>query len=221
MSAKTYRSNNDSKAEIVSFRRPNVLLVEGFDDQWLTATLLDDMGLGGEWQVHSMNGKDKDWASSLDVVLSDPPFLANGRSVGLVRDADSDQEAAAQACNAILQGRGLPVPGGIGVAAGDPLNTGVFVIPGGGRKGAVEVLIWDAASEPRKSLAEEFCSDVESQAGPFLHPMKNRVQAYYAAQSDVVDRTTVAVTRADVVDPKHPAFEEYRAFLRELATASA
>ena len=107
---------NTSKSPVV-FDRPNVLLVEGQDDLAFAASQIEQVQMQDEFQVHVMGGNKKNWRAQVSVILDDDWFSLNGRSLGVVLDADLSLESAFQSGCSMIRDVGVPVPSAPGVVA--------------------------------------------------------------------------------------------------------
>jgi len=121
--------------EDVTFQERHLILVEGKDDRALLAAMIKHENLPG-FQVHHMWGKSK-WAAQVGVIVRQPEFQANVKTLGLVKDADEDPDAVWASCRDTLIRSSLPVPtAAVQLAEGHP-STAVMVIPSRDGRGAL------------------------------------------------------------------------------------
>ena len=206
----------------VRFERPLLLLVEGGDDEALAKVQIPLVSDPNAWQVHNMTGNSTGWGPALEVILDDDWFSVHGQAVGLIMDADLNSGGAEQACLAALQRAGLGHGGIAGeVKAAGSRRSGVFIMPGPGKAGALEDLLLEAAEPTRAAEAEAFLSKLEASGlGPFKQRNKSLLQAYLASQARVTKTIPVAVTRDEVFPSDADCFSPFRDFLKALAGES-
>jgi len=129
----------------------HLIVCEGFNDARFIAELLEHIGL-----ENCSVGCPSTKGGHGEGIEAIPLFLDSVRGViqrgagdlsGLVVIADADEDpdkCFANLCNA-LEGAKFVCPSKPFSIEGEPLKVGVFVMPGEGRTGTLEHLIWDAA----------------------------------------------------------------------------
>ena len=184
MTARQSRQNPLASPALLSLDRPHLFLVEGGDDQALLAMVADELGVDG-CQIHDMGGKDTGWGDTLAAVREDPMFQLNNKSIGLIRDADTDPDRVSDSCRDAFRKAGFPVPSRSGEIASDGARRfGYLVMPNAG-PGTLEDVVLGAADLARVKSAEQY---LDALAAAGHEPPKGRqkavVQAYLAGLPD-------------------------------------
>lgn len=200
----------------VVFDQPHLILVEGADDQVLVAKLIDHEKLTG-FHVHELGGKDSAWSDSVSFITASPEFRANGKSVGLVQDADTNAAAAFQSLASALTSAALPAPITVEAVTGGPgVRTGVFVFPSANQAGTLEDLALLAAEAQRVALAQQYVQLVASATGSGpKSTSKAALQSYIACYPKVV-RTFADGLKESYFILSSAALDPLRTFLRAL-----
>jgi|HubBroStandDraft_5_1064220.scaffolds.fasta_scaffold180672_2 hypothetical protein len=208
-------SSSESVNQNIIFKEPHLILVEGADDQALSALMIRHEGLEN-FRVHNMTGKTS-WNRRIGVIAKQPDFQQNVTSLGLLRDADDDPGAAWDSCIGALKFCSLPTPReALELAAGTP-NTAIMVVPSRTRRGAVEELCMDSFPEPRLACVDQYFGCLGENGVAPTHA-KGRIQVYLAGLRDN-PRDLVVACKKGLLDMGHPAFDELRGFIRALAVA--
>ena len=116
------------------------LLVEGNDqrnffDAFVRHLSLRDIQIQNFGGVNELRG----FLSALVNVKGFPDI----RSVGIVRDAETDAAAALRSVRSSLGNAGLPAPPATGVRSPGPPAATVLILPDGNRRGMLETLLCD------------------------------------------------------------------------------
>lgn len=117
--------------------KPNLLLVEGRDEELVLSALLRHLGIY-DVQVQGYGGKNR-LRYFLTTVTNEPNF-DQIQSIGIVRDADNNAQAALQSVQSSLRNVGLPAPQTFLVPADDTPKVAVFIMPDNANPGALEDL---------------------------------------------------------------------------------
>ena len=144
-------------------QEPNLLIVEGRDEQFFfEAALRDHLGLA-DIQVMPIGGKTL-VTRNLTGLIADPAF-ATVASLAVIRDADtttpgSHTSSAAQAFQSVcssLSHVGLVCPAAHGQFAAGPPHVGVFIIPNGIDDGMLETLcLQSVATHPEFPCVDSY-----------------------------------------------------------------
>ncbi len=193
--------------EPVTLDRSKLLIGEGVEDQRLFQALLRHLGLNGEIQVLSYGGKPK---------LG--PFLRTLRathgfsklvSLGVTRDSDASETATRGSVLGFIAAAAFPVE----------LHVNNFILPGGGRDGALEDLCLDAlAGEAVWPCVEEFMLCRQRVVGAWPHsavPAKGKIQAWLSTQAKPGARLGEAAEQG-LIPFDSAAFTPLVTFLRSL-----
>lgn len=215
MSVKVITSS--SYDEGISFSEPHLILVEGGDDQAVIAAMIRHEEVDG-FRVHNMTGNST-WASRLAVIVKDSSFQDNVRSLGLVKDADTNPRATWDSCVGVLGALNLPVPTAVVTLARGNCSTVILVVPDNQSNGAIEELCFRAFDTSRLECVERYMACIRA-AEDFRASGKNRIQAYLAGLRTAPRDIAVAANR-NLLDMSDTAFDELRKFVRLLAGADS
>lgn len=203
----------------------SVLVVEGYSDllffaealEWLkkpSGVFIQEMGGSGNFRRSKRRMK-----STLETFLS-PPVLQK-TAIGVVVDADTDAAATSQTLEAVLSAiTGQPVTTGAWTPG--PPRIGLFVVPGGGRQGEIETLVWEAwANDPAnagpRTCVDSFLACMESHGRTAHSPDKGRIGALLSVLSDEDPRLGPGA-RDQAFTFASPELQPLLDFLRPLVT---
>ncbi|UQA55622.1 DUF3226 domain-containing protein [Polyangium aurulentum] len=194
-----------------------VLVVEGYSDLLFFAEALECCGnLEGVF-IKEMKGKG-DLVTKLETFLR-PDLLAEKAAIAVIADADANASGTV----ASLESR-LSSITGQGVKDGrwtvGPPRLGLFIVPGNGRAGEIESLVWDAwSSDPvhggARTCVETFLEGMAGQGHSAKSPDKGRIGALLSVLNDEDPRLGPGA-RARVFDFSRPQLEPLFTFLRHL-----
>jgi len=144
----------EPEKESEAIEQPNILVVEGIEDKRFFGALIDHMGLQ-KIQIIPFCGK-TNLRNKLRALVKATGF-SQVISLGVVRDADSDPDAAFQSIRDALQAAGLPAPDSpLKVVGGKP-RVAVLILPGEGSPGMLEDFCLKAvAQDPAISCVEQY-----------------------------------------------------------------
>lgn len=201
----------------VTFQERHLILVEGQDDRALLAAMIKHEELPG-FQVHHMGGKSK-WAVRVEVIVGQPEFQANVKTLGLMKDADEDPNAAWASCRDTLARSSLPVPVAVRrLAEGSP-STAIAIVPSRTGRGALEELCIESFDAGRIDCVNRYFDCVRpGNSSPVR--VKARVQAYLAGLESAPRDITIAA-RNHELNMNHSAFDELREFVHLLSDNAA
>jgi hypothetical protein len=207
-------SPEDGTDENRVFDRPRLILVEGADDQAIIAAMIRHEGLE-DYHVHDMRGNTS-WSSRLQAVMLEPTFSMNVRSLGLIKDADSNPGAAWDSCIGVLGNCNLPIPRAAAILAEGVPSVAIMIVPSISRPGAIEDLCMSSFDEARLACVDGYfaCLGDPQYART---GSKGHVQAYLAGLPTAPRDLKVAADRG-TLNMASSAFDELRAFVRTLAT---
>ena len=193
-------------------RKARLLLVEGDTDVDLFLRLCQREGISNI-QIVPYYGKNN-FRNVLGVLRVQSGFEAVNH-LGIVRDADTDAQAALRSVQDALAHTGLPLPGQSVTWGEGALRTLIQIMPPGRSEGCLETLLWRAIPESIASCIDDYikCTRVPS---PGSRHAKARVYAYIATQKKPELRLGESA-RAGYWDFDHPAFDPLKEFIRCLA----
>jgi hypothetical protein len=154
------------------------LLVEGATPMHFFEALLDELGFQDQVEIRSFGGV-QDLRAALRALASSSEFARVVKSVGVVRDAESDAKGARQSAEDALGAAGLP----------EGMRSSVFILPDNERPGMLETLCLDSIrQDPVFSCVEQFFECIARQSVELPSPprdAKNYAQAYLATRKEV------------------------------------
>jgi hypothetical protein len=207
------RLTSSRDEENVVFQERHLILVEGKDDRTIVAALIKHENLH-DFQVHHMWGRST-WAAQVGVIVRQPEFHSNVKTLGLMKDADEDPDAAWASCRDTLTASSLPVPtAAIQLAEGIP-STAVMIVPSRAGRGALEELCIKSFEAGRLECVDRYF-DCLSPGHSAATRLKARVQAYLAGLESVPRDITIAAHNHEL-DMGNSAFDELRQFVHRLS----
>jgi len=130
---------------------PYIAVCEGMGDARFISSLLKlrkitncSVGCPSDKGGHG-SGKDAILSYLRTVQTAIKTGKASLRGLIIVADADTNSGQRFTEMAGALRDAGFPVPSQAYSIEGDPMRAGVYIIPGVGRTGALEHLLWDAA----------------------------------------------------------------------------
>ena len=209
----------DTNLTAIAPGKDTLVLTGGGNDVYLFRRLAEDLNLSSNIQVGTVKG-DQEFARILSGLLKLPHFLPQIKSLGVVRDADSDPKRAfEQLCRDLLQA-GFPVPTAPDKSAVGTPNVTVHLFPGEMRPGVLETLCLEAVSlKPQYACVEEYfdCLRTKGIDIPEHKLAKAKAHAYLASCPDPVAGVGVGFLHSkNYWDMTNPAWHAARAFLRLL-----
>lgn len=133
----------------VEYTKPKLLLVEGEDDKSFCSGLLGILGIRDNFQVDPYSGKDK-LANHLRAVVSAASFKENVLALGVMRDADNDQQAARQSVMTALYNAALTrSPNDVTPKAGR-LRIAIHIVADSSGRGRLEEMILEAVAQDKR-----------------------------------------------------------------------
>ena len=197
-------------------KEPKQLLVEGKDPLNFFNEFIQYLGCQG-LQIQNFGGV-PDLPAVLKQFVKAPDFGLVVESIGIVRDAEGDENSAWQSVQSALRGAGMPVPARIGQrSVADSPHVTVLLLPGDGNPGMLEtVLNRTFANDPVNTCIDDFFACVERLPGKRIHGRdKARARAYMWTREKPHVSVGVAA-QAGYWDFSHEAFAPLRSFLTAL-----
>ena len=188
------------------------LLVEGRDYVNFFEALVERLQLT-DIQIQNFGGV-SELRGFLGALVNQSGFYENVRSLGIVRDAETNAESAFRSVRDSLGAAGLPVPDEPGMPANGEPALSVLILPGGGRPGMLETLLNETVAESRESeCIDAFFACIERlPGGSIQRPDKARAHAWLVTRPDPHVSVGVAAQK-DYWNLDHPALDPVRRFL--------
>ena len=204
----------------VTLEEDILLLVEGRDEVGLFNGLIKNCLQGNKSQIQVLDagGKEKfkDNIETIRTLALKRPTL---RSIGIIRDADSNAESSfISVCNS-LRAVGYKPPAAHAEFSDATPSIGVFIVPDGSQSGAIETLCrrsvqGEAAAECVDEYMECLTTNDALQS---KNPDKTFAHAYLAAMEDPVARVGEGALQG-VWDLQSPAFDALSQFVHNLVS---
>ena len=203
---------------LTDIEQESLLLVEGIEDARFFDAFLKQGLDKDNVQIVQVGGKDnfREFITKLIKVADNFPNL---RSLGMVRDADDNPEAAFLSLRGALRDAGFPAPAQPWSAiATDGLTVSMAILPDGSSQGDLEELCLRSIETQNRGAINciESYIDCMKQGGTSSSPLsKAKLYAYLAAGSKPGLRIGEAA-ESGVWDWHSPAFQELRQFLQNI-----
>lgn len=188
-----------------------VLLVEGSTPLHFFEALLQDIGIADQIEIRDFRGI-RQLKSAVHALASSAEFKTLVDSVGVIRDAEDDRDAAYASARHALDTAGLD-------SSNPDVSTAIYILPDDQNPGMIETLCLDAIrSDAVFSCIEQFFECAEAQGAVLPSGVvraKNIAQAYLATREEVQLFPGIAAYRgywpwdSDV-------FDNVKAFLKAL-----
>lgn len=200
----------------VEIEQPNLLVVEGREEELFFGAFIRHLGLQ-RIQTMPLGGKQQLRRNLKALALS--PGFSKVLSLGVVRDANTDPDAAFQSVCSALRAVDLPVPKRPLVPVGEKPRVAVLILPEAGRCGMLEDLCLEAATQDPAALCIEQYFECLQQAG-LAWPdnlSKAKVQVFLASRPRAGLRLGEAA-EAGYWPWEERAFEQVRDFLQQIGS---
>lgn len=190
---------------------PKLLLVEGSTPLHFFEALLQHLNIADTIEIRDFRGV-TDLKSAVAAYAESAEFKSLVSSVGVVRDAENDRDAALASVRHALDAAGLD-------ASNPDVQTSIYILPDDQNPGMIETLCVDAVrGDPVFPCVEDFFTCVE-QAGASLptdiRRAKNLAQAYLATRKDSQMFPGIAAYRG-YWPWDNSVFDELKRFLQSL-----
>lgn len=202
------------ESEAVPIGKPVLLMVEGKDEELFFDALAGELELKNI-QIVNYQGKTNLRRNLKAVTLSSG--FADVASLGIMRDADADPDAAVQSIRDALRAADLPSPELPLESEGHDPKVAFMVLPDKDTAGALEDLCLRAVEDdPATDCVREYfeCIRQRGIASP-SHPSKAKVQAFLASRPEPGKRLGEAA-QAGYWPWGNVAFQQVTDFLSQL-----
>lgn len=195
-------------------RKDKLLIVEGKEDQLFFEALLQAMNLNNI-QVIPLGGKDR-FKSGIRALALMPGF-SRVKSMGIIRDADTNYDGAFRSiCNS-LRRAGLPHPTKPLCPSKEAPTTRILILPGDSRNGELEdVCLASIIEDPSYNCIESFFKCLRDSSIQLPDKIsKAKVHAYLASKPDTGLRLGEAAKKG-YFPFGNQAFDSIKCFLRSI-----
>lgn len=167
----------------VKIEQPNVLIVEGKEEELFFGALIEHLRLQGI-EIRSIGGKEKLRGNLKALVLT--PGFSRVTSLGIVRDADADPNAAFQSVRDALRAANLLAPDHPLEIVGVNPRVAVLILPGEGSPGTLEdVCLKAVAEDPTLFCVEQYFKCLEQKKLLLPYNMsKAKVEVFLASRPE-------------------------------------
>ena len=199
----------------VPVQRPNLLIVEGQDEKRFFTSLLEHLQIT-DVEIRPIGGKHV-LRRELRLLTSPLPGFENVRSLGIVRDADTDPAAAFRSICQALNEVGLAVPERCLEPSGSRPRVAAMVLPSEGVPGSLETLCVEAVRDDKAMpCVEGYFDCLKKQGFPeSCDDPKARTRVFIASRG-MDARLLGEAAEAGVWPWGSPAFDEAKGFLKTL-----
>ena len=206
------------KSHTIKIEKPKLLLGEGREEVLFFGALIDYLKLH-DIQIMEIGGKDN-LRKNLKALTKAQGF-DGVLSLGIVRDADADADAAFQSVCDALKTIDLPIPERPLHPVGEKPRVGVLILPGEGEQGMLETLCLRAvAQDPAMLCVEQYFKCLQQARLPWLDNMnmsKAKVHAFLASRRKAGLRLGEAA-KAGLWPWETETFKQVKDFLRLIAS---
>lgn len=148
-------TDSDKRNEVLKITSSHILIVEGKDEVNFFEALLREMNNSLDIQIMDIGGKGK-IHNNLQALTNSPGF-SNVISIGIIRDADTDPQAAFQSVCTAIENAGLPVPTNPMQPIGQNPSITVMILPNENSEGMLEdVCLKSVEENPEYSCIDDF-----------------------------------------------------------------
>ena len=198
--------------------QPKLLIGEGHEEVVFFSAFLKHLGIN-DVQIEDYRGKYR--LHQYFRALQLRPNFVQLRSLGIVRDADTDATSAFESVRDVLHDAGLAVPGASGQVAGVNVRVGVWIMPDGWSPGMLEDLCLTAVqNDPAMPCVNDYftCSSHSGLPQP-NNLAKARVHAWLASRVEPDLRLGEAAEKG-YWPWESSAFEPLKSFFQTLYAAA-
>jgi hypothetical protein len=202
---------------LIVINKPNLLLVEGRDEELFFMALLNSLNVNEEIQVIQAGGKDQFRAKLKAYMITDG--FPGVRRMGIIRDADGNHKGAFDSVCSALRSASLPVPSAVMTLTDGNPRTAVMIMPPEPVEGRnlEDLCLAAVADDPALRCIEAYfdCLTQEEIIHEENRIAKARVHAFLASRAEPDLRLGEAAGK-NYWNWDHPAFGPVKDFLRRL-----
>ena len=205
----------DQISKPVELIKSKQLLVEGKHALIFFESFIQNLDLMDAIQVHDFNGNTTLKQFLLQFSVS-PGFGDIVKTIGVIRDAETNYKAAFQSVVDALKNAGLPTPKKVAEMLDTDPRVGVFILPGSMANGMLETLcLQSVVDDPALTCVDKYLECLkELILIPNVHD-KARVQVFLASRKRVPNTLGLAA-RQNIWPWESPHFSKIRSFINSL-----
>lgn len=175
-------------------REKKVLAVEGKDEVNFFDALLKHLGITDDVEVRDVGGKYQ-FKSKLPALVRTTGF-SDVEVFVIIRDADTDANAAFESIRDILKGQDLEPPSQINQFSDGNSRIGIFIMPGNSDTGMLEDLCLKTVDEqPAMECANVFIDCASGLRDPPQVMAKAKAQVFLAAMPEIANSVGVGAQK--------------------------
>ncbi|RJS68443.1 hypothetical protein CW696_08625 [ANME-2 cluster archaeon] len=175
-------------------REKKVLAVEGKDEVNFFDALLKHLGITDDVEVRDVGGKYQ-FKSKLPALVRTTGF-SDVEVFAIIRDADTDANAAFESIRDILKGQDLEPPSQINQFSDGNPRIGIFIMPGNSDTGMLEDLCLKTVDEqPAMECANVFIDCASGLRDPPQVMAKAKAQVFLAAMPEIANSVGVGAQK--------------------------
>lgn len=198
--------------------KSKLLLVEGKDEIAFFQSLLKKYNLRDDTQIIEAGGVER-FKSELPALINRTGFSDNVTSIALIRDADTNFDAAFQSACAVLANNGFSVPQKAQNFSNEgEIKVGIFIMPGTPEDGTMleDLCLKTKCEDPVMNCIDQFFECVKSNVTePPRNLAKAKVQVYLATKPKIVNSLGLGAQKS-YWDLDHHCLLDLKNFLLEL-----
>jgi len=207
----------------------NVILVEGRDQIYFFKSIIEKSGYR-DITIINYGGVDQ-LRGRFPVILKTPGFRENVKSIGIVRDAETNAESAIQSVSSILSLHGFPRTIGVLNPAkrNDGLKAVIFIMPGQGFSGMIEDLCLESVrDDPAMCCVEAFINCIQNKylqqelsngSGFTCRLSKAKLHAFLASREEPGLKFGEAISRG-YIPLDNSCFNEIKTFMQIVSSVN-
>jgi len=198
----------------LKIEKERLLLVEGNDEIVFFLEFFRHLSVDSV-QIIEVKGKEQ-FKNEIPLLKNIPDF-SKVQKIGIIRDADNDFNATLNSVFDRLEGNGFSPVKQHGVfSAGVPL-TGIFIMPGNEKTGALEDLCLSAL-EPDSILqcAHQFFNCIKTDSQVLNKASKRIMQVYLSAKHELCDKIGLAAQK-NYLNFSSAVYDELKDFILKLS----
>jgi len=203
-------------SEPVLIKHPHLLIVEGLEDARFFSALIEHMRLEKvQIQIIVAGGK-TEIRNRVRAIANAPGFKEMVVSLGILRDANSDPNAAFQSIRDALKAVGLPSPNCQLEVVGSKPRVGVLILPGSSPGSLEDLCLASVTEDPAMACVEQYFECLKK-LGSLLpdNISKAKIHVFLASRPKAGLRLGEAAEKG-YWPWNHEAFEPIKNFIKNL-----
>ena len=222
---------NAEKPKNIKQSTRHLILCEGIDEKLFFMWYLDYLKKQGYTKMNSIQLEDIGGNEDLKKQLGLWKFVSGFEqleTIGIIRDAEKDVNAAVRSIEQCFSDNGLTVPTDsftLGVSENSP-NTIYGVLPGIGEDGMLQngtledlclQILKDVKSESKMDMIKEYLDEIQSKFAYQIHHIhKSKLHTYFASDDKFIGSKIGEAAKIGAFDFESPKLMEFRKMFEKL-----